>query len=288
MSVECHSLFKDGYKLTECYPKPSELTLSKDEDERALGVMLLQVDYIRTLSAAKTPESFNKEILTILSDLSFSDYALICKSSVNSIETPHSSLPEELFMAYEEGKYCRSDMVLDYINAENTDPILLSMIEHIIESAPMMTYSFEKNLQILSLYKTFGINDACVIPVQSQRGSGNNMAIFSVMALGVDSDEFAKRVNRYYPLLRVLADAVSLISETRFLPDKQDQLIKAKPLRLLSTMARHDLSLAQAAENLCISLDTANKHMALAKQALGTNSQANAVYLAVSKGLINI
>jgi len=108
------------------------------------------------------------------------------------------------------------------------------------------------------------------------------------MALGVDSDEFAERVKQYYPLLRVLADAVSLISETRFLPAKQDQQIKAKPLRLLNTMARHDLSLAQAAENLCISLDTANKHMALAKQALGTNSQANAVYLAVSKGLISI
>jgi DNA-binding CsgD family transcriptional regulator len=59
-------------------------------------------------------------------------------------------------------------------------------------------------------------------------------------------------------------------------------------LRLLSTMAQHDVSLAQAAENLCISLDTANKHMALAKQAMGTSSQANAVYLAVRKGLISM
>ncbi len=288
MSAECQSLFKKGYKFTECYPKPSELTLSTDDDERALGVMLIQIDYIRTLSAAKNLESFNKEIISILSNLGFSDYVLVCKSAVNAIETPHSSLPEELFNEYEEGKYCRFDMVLDYINAENTDPILLSMIEHIIESSPMMTYSFEKNLQILALYRKFGINDAFVIPVQSQRGSGYDRAVFSVMALGVDSDEFAERVKQYYPLLRVLADAVSLISETRFLPAKQDQQIKAKPLRLLNTMARHDLSLAQAAENLCISLDTANKHMALAKQALGTNSQANAVYLAVSKGLISI
>jgi DNA-binding CsgD family transcriptional regulator len=53
-------------------------------------------------------------------------------------------------------------------------------------------------------------------------------------------------------------------------------------------MAKCDLSLAEAADNLCISLDTANKHMALAKQALGTGSQAPAVYLAIRKGLIQL
>jgi DNA-binding CsgD family transcriptional regulator len=289
MNSQCQPLFQKDFQYSaENYVQPNELAFSTDSEEQSLGVMLTQVDYIRRLSSANTPESFNKQILSMLSALGFTDYALVCKSALNSIESPHNSLPEELFNEYEEGKYCRFDMVLDYIHAGEADPILLSMIGHIIETAPMMTYSFGKNLQILALYRKFNIDDAYVIPVQSQRGSGYDRAVFSVMATGTDSDQFLTLVDRYSPLLRVLADAVSLISETKFLPAKQDELIKAKPLRLLSTMAQHDLSLAQAAENLCISLDTANKHMALAKQAMGTSSQANAVYLAVRKGLISM
>lgn len=289
MSSQCQPIFqKDFHYSAENYVQPNELAFSDNSEEQSLGVMLTQVDYIRRLSSANTVESFNKQILSMLSALGFTDYALVCKSELNSIESPHNSLSDELFNEYEEGKYCRFDMVLDYIHAGETDPILLSMIGHIIETAPMMTYSFEKNLQILALYRKFNINDAYVIPVQSRRGSGYDRAVFSVIAAGTDSEQFLMLVERYAPLLRVLADAVSLISETKFLPAKPDELIKAKPLRLLSTMAQQDVSLAQAAENLCISLDTANKHMALAKQAMGTSSQANAVYLAVRKGLISV
>jgi DNA-binding CsgD family transcriptional regulator len=289
MDTQCQPLFEKDYQFSaESYTQPNELVFSADSEEKMLGVMLTQVDYIRGLSSIKTPESFNKKILSILSAIGFTDYALVCKSALNSIESPHNSLPDELFNEYEEGKYCRFDMVLDYIHAGEADPILLSTIAHIIESAPMMTYTFGKNLKILDLYRKFNINDAYVIPVKSQRGSGYDRAVFSVMAIGTDRDQFLTLIDRYAPLLRVLADAVSLISETKFLSAKQDELIKAKPLRLLSTMAQHDLSLAQAAENLCISLDTANKHMALAKQAMGTSSQANAVYLAVRQGLISV
>ena len=293
MNSQCQSLFQKNhvekdYEFPQSCSDPSELTFSDNSDEQALGVMLTQVDYIRRLSSASTPELFNKQISAMLTALGFTDYALIRKSAINSIESPHSSLPDELFDEYEEGKYCRFDMVLDYIHGDAADPILLSMIKHTIETAPMMTYTFEKNLQIYALYKKYNINDAYVVPVRSQRGSGYERAIFTVMAVGTENDQFLKLIERYSPLLKVLADAVSLISETKFSPHRPADLMKAKPLRLLSTMAQQDLSLAQAAENLCISLDTANKHMALAKQAMGTSSQANAVYLAVRKGLISV
>ena len=86
----------------------------------------------------------------------------------------------------------------------------------------------------------------------------------------------------------MLADAISFFNEQRFNHIKPENEIKPKALRLLSTMAKFDLSLAEAADDLCISLDTANKHMALAKKALGTGSQAHAVYLAIRKGLIQL
>ena len=211
----------------------------------------------------------------MLSGFGFTDYALICKTELNSIDSPHSSLPKELFEEYEKGRYCRFDMVLDYINSGRTSPILLSMVEQVIESAPLMTYTFEKNLQILELYKQFKIDNAYVVPVRSKRGSGYETGVFSVMAIGADRERFLALVKRYEPLLKVLADAVSFISETKFSPGRQEDAIKPKPLRLLNAMATQDLSLSEAAENLCISLDTANKHMALAKQALGTSSTGN-------------
>ncbi len=288
MNSQCQALFKREPIFLGQRKIPNKLVHSEDQDEKKLGVLLSQVDFISRLSAAKSPEEFNREIIKLVSLLGFTDYALICKTSLNSIESLHSSLPNELFTEYEKGKFCRFDMVLDYIHGGKAEPVQLSMIKRIIESTPMLTYTFEKNMQILELYKKFNIDDAYVIPVLCERGSGYNRAIFTVMGIGMKREEFALSIQRYSTLLRVLADAVSFISETQFLPSRPEDDIKAKPLKLLCTMAMHDVSLAEAAENLCISLDTANKHMALAKRAMGTTSQANAVYLAVRKGLINV
>ena len=288
MNSQCQALFKSDSQSLDEPTFPNELVHSEDKEEKRLGVLISQVDFIGRLSGTNSPEEFNKEILELVSSLGFTDYALVCKTSLNSIEAPHSSLPKELFKEYEKGRFCHTDMVLDYIHGGEAEPVRLSMIKQVIESTPLMTYTFEKNLQILALYKKFNIEDAYVIPVSSDRGSGYNRAVFSVMGLGMSREKFAFSIRRYSTLLRVLADAVSFISETHYLPSRPSENIKAKPLKLLCTMAMHDVSLAEAAENLCISLDTANKHMALAKRAMGTNSQANAVYLAIRRGLINV
>lgn len=289
MNSQCQSLYKMDFTFSpNRYVKANVLTFSGERKDKALEVIITQVDFVKRLSVANTLEAFNKKILSILSEFGFTDYALVCKTAVNSIDSPHSSLPPALFKEYQRGKYCRFDMVLDYINQGQQRPILLSTIAQIIETSPLLTYSFDRNLEILALYKKYNIHDAYVIPVNSQKGSGYGRAVFSVMAGDVDSDKFLSMTANCGELLKLLADAVNFVSQTKFSPSKQAESIKVKPLRLLNTMAMHDLSLAEAADSLCISLDTANKHMALAKQALGTNSQANAIYLAISKGLINV
>lgn len=65
-------------------------------------------------------------------------------------------------------------------------------------------------------------------------------------------------------------------------------MITSKPLVLLDILAKKDLNLKQAAKELNITLNTANKHIASAKQALGVNTQAAAVYRAVKQGLIKL
>ena len=265
-----------------------ELIISESEEDNALAVLISQIDYIRNLSSVDTVVEFRAEVMEIVEGLGFTDYALIFKTDLGTIDAAHSSLSEKLFMSYENEGYCRFDMVLDYINSGIGKPILLSMIRDAVENSPVKTYTLQKNSEILSLYQDFGISNAYVIPVKGASKDSHDRGVLTVMAIGMDDGEFRVKCERYGPLLKVLADAVSYIHEQRFNHTRPDGEIKPKALRLLSTMAKCDLSLAEAADQLCISLDTANKHMALAKQALGTGSQAHAVYLAIRKGLIQL
>ena len=288
MTSQCQSLMKIGYQKPINFLESGELVISDDEDDQALGILISQIDYIRNLSSVETVEEFHTEIMKILTGLGFSDYALICKTGLGTIDAPHSSLPDALFKSYEDEGYCRFDMVLDYIHCGIGDPILLSMVSDTIKSSPVMTYTFKKNEEILSLYSEYGVSNAYVIPVKSTKKDCQDRGVLTVMAIGMDDGEFRIKSKRFGPLLKVLADAISFLNESRFNHIRPENEIKPKALRLLSTMAKCVLSLAEAADDLCISLDTANKHMALAKQALGTGSQAHAVYLAIRKGLIQL
>ena len=91
--------------------------------------------------------------MEIVEGLGFTDYALICKTDLGTIDAAHSSLSEKLFMSYENEGYCRFDMVLDYINSGIGKPILLSMIRDAVENSPVKTFTLQKNSEILSLYQ---------------------------------------------------------------------------------------------------------------------------------------
>ncbi len=265
-----------------------EIIFTEDRDDRALAILKGQIDYIRKLNRAETVDDFHDEVMQILSGLGFSDYALIYKTGMSAIDVPCSSLPEQLFRAYQREDYGRFDMMLDYIDCGKDDSILLSTIMDIIKSSPVMTCTFRKNEGILALYNSFGVSNAYVIPLRSDKKSSLDKAVLMVTAIGMDDAEFCHKVKRFGPSLKVIADAISFIKTRKFDHVRPEYEIKPKALRLLSTMVKYDFSLAEAADNLCISIDTANKHMAMAKQALGTGSQAYAVYLAIKKGLIQL
>ncbi len=63
--------------------------------------------------------------------------------------------------------------------------------------------------------------------------------------------------------------------------------INPRPLRLLNTLAKYDVTLQEAAQLLHLSTDTVNKHVAAAKAALGTTTIAGTIWKAVQKGLID-
>jgi hypothetical protein len=52
MDTQCQPLFEKDYQFSaESYTQPNELVFSADSEEKMLGVMLTQVDYIRGLSS---------------------------------------------------------------------------------------------------------------------------------------------------------------------------------------------------------------------------------------------
>ncbi len=247
-----------------------------------------QNEFAGQLEAANDIDDFNQRLLAMLDSLGFSDYAIVRRTRRRGLDIPFCSMPKELMATYQIKKYYQYDMVLDYIDAGNLDPIYLSMVSRVIERAPLLTETFKQNLQIMALYQRFDVNDMYLIPVKSNSHNPDDRILFSVVSKGVDQEAFLQIVNRCKAVLQTLAETVNIIAEPRFYPSESGQIINPGPLRLLTVMAKKNLSLSQAAKRLRISIDTANKHMALAKKALGTNSQANAVYRAVKRGLIEL
>ena len=62
--------------------------------------------------------------------------------------------------------------------------------------------------------------------------------------------------------------------------------LNGRPLRLLQVLAGSDITLAEAAERLHISVSTANQHIATAKRALGSRTTTHAIIAAARQGLI--
>ena len=63
-------------------------------------------------------------------------------------------------------------------------------------------------------------------------------------------------------------------------------LAKRRPMQILGLMGQRDQTLARTAEDLGISVHTANQHIAAARKSLFCKTNAGAVYAAVKEGLI--
>ena len=61
---------------------------------------------------------------------------------------------------------------------------------------------------------------------------------------------------------------------------------KRRPMQLLERMGQRDMTLTQAAQDMGISLNTANQHIAKARKSFFCQTNAGAIYAAVKEGLI--
>ena len=61
---------------------------------------------------------------------------------------------------------------------------------------------------------------------------------------------------------------------------------KHRPMQLLERMGQRDRTLVQAAQDMGISLNTANQHIAKARRSFTCQTNTGAIYAAVKQGLI--
>lgn len=257
------------------------------EDETVLEVVINQIEFVKKISAARNVDDFHKRILAVLTPLGFTDFTVAVKLKSGLISFLLSTFPDGLTASYSKARYQRYDMLFDYIAAGNIEPVCMSMMEKIINSAAIQTFSFQKNREIFELYKQFGYEDLYLVPRKSTReGEAAEVVVFA--AASESAEDFQTRVDNCRPVLNLLAEAIGFIGRNKGYVRTPKPPLRPRQLELLTLLAKNNLTIREAADKLFISIDTANKHMATAKRAMGTKHQANAIYLAIKQGLINL
>lgn len=248
-----------------------------------------ELQFYWQLAGAKDVPEFMNRILAVLGKFGYSDFAFGRVSARAGTAGNLATSLDEVLKLYQAEEFYLHDMILQHCEVSNK-PIFMSTLEEYLNHAPFNTMQIERNLELIKFCKSNGYNDYYSIPFQSHRGEGNVM--LAVSSAGMSQADFRRKTADARPTLHLLADAIDYIGVTKFADffatrgNGRNIIITPKPLRLLNALAKNNITLKEAASKLCISLDTAHKHITAAKSALGANTQAAAVYLAIKEGLI--
>ncbi len=251
-----------------------------------------QVQFYWQLFGAEDIREFKQRLLEVIEKLGFSDFcygltAARCGQSGNVL-----SSWEQLPQAYKNQDQECEDMI--YQHCEHSQkPFFLSEVEGFINGATFESEQFSRTRNIIECYHSNGYCDVYFIPFRTKVGTGICNALLSVMTKDCTQHEFRQIVDKSKTVLHLLAEAVDFIGATKHgnyfdkIDKSEKNVIAQKPLRLLEVMVKGNMALKDAADKLCISLDTANKHIASAKKSLGAKTQAAAIYNALKLGLIS-
>ncbi len=260
--------------------------------ELDLAESLHKIQFYQHLSSAEDLSGFLDQIREVVSKMGFSDFSIGHIVALSTGNSKHFIDTREAWLnIYLQRGYYRQDMLLQHC-AVSCKPVYASSLEHYLTSAPFHTEQIECNRELIKLNKSHGYNDCYHIPFKIYKGVGN--AVFSVMAKNVSQEAFRRLTLEAKPVLYLLAEAIDYIGSTKFpelftaKPSRREMFGKSKPLQLLTTLASKNLTLKEASKVHFISLDTANKHVALAKSLLGVRTLPTAVYTAIKQGLISV
>lgn len=248
-----------------------------------------EFQFYSKLHSCNNLEEFRELIKAILHQFGFSDFFFAAFK--DGVSRHISTFSDDICQRCPTGQYSEQDLLWQHVTT-STKPIYLSSIDNYVASAPFQSDTLLRNRELYKLMGDCGFSDCYIVPRKSPVSEDNVM--FATTAKGLNSESFHAKIEQFKPILYLLVEAIAYLGITKFtryfLGERTDHSIPItqKPLRLLNILAKDNITLKEAAKKLYISLDTANKHIAAAKKALGANTQAAAVYRAMVNGLIEI
>lgn len=251
--------------------------------------MSRDLEYRLELTNSRGVSDFTNRVLAVIQRWGFTDYSFYRLPNRVPVRKAMITTMKELQEIYNEGRHIKYDLMLMHAQCKSV-PTYLSIIDDFISTVQFDNELFIRNRELIRLYRCFGYSDIYCIPVKAHDGDGR--VVLMVLAEGVGRQKFKELIENKKTELRALTTAIDYIGGNKYpehfcsIDDSSTNTISARPLELLNTLAKDNISLKHAAEKMFISLDTANKHMASVKRVLGANTQASAVYLALERGLI--
>jgi DNA-binding CsgD family transcriptional regulator len=269
----CLARKQDRYEGTDCDPG------------RLCGGCAERYGY---LSSSRSAADFIQRTLALLRPMGVVHFSHHQLNWLGGFLDPFGTLPDGFMPRYIRDDFLKEDLALRHLLISNS-PILRHNIEEHIDTAPYESEVFRRNQQLAAFLVKYQLNNSFYMPISRK----NYKAVFWV---SFDSDmnaaAFEAVVAEYRRDLAAIANMVDVIGREKFHADfhnhKKISLlpINGKPLQLLETLARKDLSLNEAAEVLEISISTANQHVAAAKKALSAHTLHGAILAALQLGLI--
>ena len=244
------------------------------------------------LADSRTMTDFKQRIHKIVNAMGFTDFIFMRMErnwQSNSQQGLLHSLPAEFMRIYLANCMHAYDLLIPY-GKNNTQPIFSSQAYGYIDNAPFEIDLVQNNRTLRQLYRRFRYFEHYVIPMNACDGGGNVQLILTDR--GADKSDFQSKVTPMMPACRLLCNAIDTVSTkifpSSFINSKNTAVnITQKSLRLLKNMANHDCSITQLAEEMCISPITAHQHIAIARKALGVQTNIAAIIKAFKAGLIN-
>lgn len=259
--------------------------------EGTYSVTLFEIRCHQELAKARDLPELMQKIRDFVVRLGFTDFSFGRMASKNpSAAMVLMTTPPSITDHYRHDDVWQHDLVLQH-SALCEQPVFQSDIDNYVASAPFKTEAILSNRETRAMVRGHGFFEYYAVPIKSTNGNGNVLLAVTAKHMGVA--QFRCLVEKNIPAFHILAKSIDYIGVKKFpeffldASENRTILITPKPLLLLSTMAKENLSLYDAAKKLGIGRSTANKHIAAAREAFNAKTNVSAVYRALQEGFID-
>ena len=249
---------------------------------------------IGNLNNCDSISEFCRKTERILSRVKFTHFRIMM--ATNKDPNVITNFPNQMIRTYMEKEYYNIDLILRHA-IYSTGIVYNSRVVQSIEQSLLYNPENEENKKIFALWENYDISEAVHIIYETPFNFNLLLSLASTEYSDCVEDgpsELECYVKNNFDYINLIGEIISYASiklfPVRLMGNSiaKKNGITPKQLNILDRLAKSGQNLQGCAHSLNISLDTANKHIAAAKIALGAKTQANAVYLAIAQGLIEI